>query len=71
MGACQVALTVGVLASPYGIEIFFAAFGFRKTLMGLTLSSVLILCSVTLLKPVDKYMRKVYIDEDIANTSKC
>lgn len=70
MGICQIALIIGLFLTPYGIESFISAYGFRKTLMGLTLLSVLIFVNTTFLKPVEKYIKKVYTVEEFDNKSK-
>lgn len=63
MGVCQIALIIGVFSTPYGIEIFMSTYGFRKTLIGLTILSLLIFVIVIIMRPVEQYMKKVYIED--------
>lgn len=70
MGVCQIIPIIGLFLTPYGIELFMSSFGFRKTLIGLTLVSLLIFMNAIALEPVEKYMTKVYTDEESNNMSK-
>lgn len=70
MGIAQSISILSVMLTPYFIETLMKTIGFRITLCVLTGLALVILVAVSFLDPVEKHMKKIYIDEDVSTGKK-
>lgn len=70
MGIAQSVLVLGVMLTPYVVEIVMKSLGFRKSLCVLAGLALLNFIAVSVLDPVEKHMKKVYKEEDQNSTGK-
>lgn len=65
MGISQTILIVAIFLTPYYVNMMMYDFGFRKTLWLFTILSALTFITASVLDPVEKHMKKVYVHDDL------
>lgn len=66
MGIAQSVSILSVMLTPYFIETLMKTMGFRQTLCVLAGLALVILVAVSFLDPVEKHMKKVYMDGEVS-----
>lgn len=64
MGIAQSISVLSIMLSPYVVETMMKTMGFRKSLCVLAGLSLVIFIAVSVLDPVEKHLKKVYIEGD-------
>lgn len=67
MGKSQTILISGILLTPHAVEVLMSSIGFRKFQWILTGLASMTFVTVSLLHPVERHLKKVYIDEELAD----